>query len=143
MRRRRAEPRRRDRRGRGLRGPLVPDGVPLARTRAEAFDELVLASVSRLERTWSDQLDGIELVVADVPDLGDRGDGDEDVPLGRAEAAAGARPARIVVHRRTIEARVRGQRAREALVHEVVVAQLAELLGLDPAVVDPELGPTD
>jgi hypothetical protein len=43
---------RRDRHGRGLRGRLVPDGVPLARSRAEQFDDLVLDAVEDLERRW-------------------------------------------------------------------------------------------
>ncbi|MGB6612460.1 MAG: peptidase, partial [Trebonia sp.] len=34
--------RRRDRHGRGLRGRLVPPGVPLYRTRAQQFDDMVL-----------------------------------------------------------------------------------------------------
>ena len=34
-------PRRRDRRGRGLRGPLLPPELPAARSRSERFDDLV------------------------------------------------------------------------------------------------------
>jgi hypothetical protein len=45
-----------------------------------------------------------------------------------------------VVYRRAVEARARGVRARETLVHEVVVERLAELLGVDPETVDPEIG---
>ena len=41
---------RRDRHGRGLRGRLVPAEVPLARSRAEQFDDLVLDAVEDLER---------------------------------------------------------------------------------------------
>ena len=36
---------RRDRHGRGLRGRLVPTDIPLARSRAEQFDDLVLDAV--------------------------------------------------------------------------------------------------
>ncbi len=39
---------RRDRHGRGLRGRLVPAEVPLARSRAEEFDYLVLDAVEDL-----------------------------------------------------------------------------------------------
>ena len=137
---------RRDRRGRGLRGPLAPKDLPLALTRAERFDELVLTAVTRLERRWSEQLSAIEVDVVDVPDkaadaagaAGATDDGEQPVPLGRSVAAEGGRPARIVVYRRPVEARTRGHRDRESLVHDVVVAQLAELLGLDPATVDPD-----
>ena len=136
--RRNTRPRRRDRRGRGLRGPLAPSGVPLALSRSEQFDELVLHSLRRLESAWGATLDAIEVIVADAPDVPDPGLSDERVPLGRADPASGDQPARIVVHRRPVEARARGRRAREDLVHAVVVEQLAKLLGLDPDTVDPE-----
>src|SRR3954453_9631432 len=58
---------RRDRHGRGLRGRLVPDGVPLARSRAEQFDDLVLDAVEDLERRWERELAGVEFAVEDVP----------------------------------------------------------------------------
>src|SRR3712207_9493435 len=58
---------RRDRHGRGLRGRLVPDGVPLARNRAEQFDDLVLDAVEDLERRWEKELAGVELAVEAVP----------------------------------------------------------------------------
>jgi len=135
--------RRRDRRGRGLRGPLAPADSPAARSRAEQFDDLVLRSLGRLESRWGDELDRIEVVVADAPDVGtDDIDGTgpyaAGVPLGRADPARGEQPARIVVHRRPIEARASGLRVREDLVHDVVVEQLAALLGLSPDDVDPD-----
>jgi len=130
----RRRPARRDRRGRGLRGPLAPGDLPLSLTRAEQFDELVLTAVTRLERRWGDQLAAIEVAVEDVP-----APGTDPVPLGRSEVATLDRPARLVVYRRPVEARARSRMAREDLVHAVVVDQLAELLGLDPITVDPEL----
>jgi hypothetical protein len=136
--RRRRPRRRRDRRGRGLRGPLAPPELPLALTRAERFDELVLTALTRLERRWGDQLDAVEVVVEEVPPAG--AGAAEVVPLGRTEPPAADRPGRIVVYRRAVEARARGVRARETLVHEVVVERLAELLGVDPETVDPEIG---
>ena len=126
----------------------MPAESPLALTRSEQFDELVRTSLSRLDRRWAEQLDTIEVAVDDVPDpdaVGSDGDrparGTPESPratLGRSEQAAGDRPARIVVFRRAVEARARSQRARETLVHEVVVERLAELLGLDPATIDPD-----
>jgi predicted Zn-dependent protease with MMP-like domain len=121
-----------------LRGPLAPAGLPLALTRAERFDELVLTALTRLERRWGDQLESIEIVVEEVPDPD--GPDASPVPLGRSEPPTANQPARIVVYRRAVEARARGQRARETLVHEVVVERLAELLGLDPETVDPDAG---
>ena len=59
--------RRRDRHGRGLRGVLVPPDVPLHRTRAERFDDLVLQAVARLEPQWEAHLSGIEFAVEEIP----------------------------------------------------------------------------
>src|SRR3954453_13072323 len=58
---------RRDRHGRGLRGRLVPDEVPLAGSRAEKFDDLVLDAVEDLERRWERERAGVEFAVEDVP----------------------------------------------------------------------------
>jgi hypothetical protein len=129
-----------------MRGPLAPGDLPVARTRAEQFDELVLAAVSRLEPRWATELAAVEVLVEDVPDMVRPGSEPVDaavpgeVPLGRTEPATRDDPARIVVYRRPVEARARGQRARELLVLDVVVEQLADLLGLDPGTVDPEGG---
>ena len=102
---------------------------------------MVRSAIGRLEPRWAHELDAIEVAVEDVPDpdlLTEQGGPSASLRLGRSEAAAGDRAARIVVYRRAVESRSRGQRAREALVHEVVVERLADLLGLDPAVVDPD-----
>jgi predicted Zn-dependent protease with MMP-like domain len=138
---RRPRPRRRDRRGRGLRGPLLPAALPAARTRSEAFDEMVLDSLDRLSLRWGSELAGIEVVVEDVPAASsDDGAGppESGITLARAEPATGDRPARIVVHRRPVESRAKGRQAREDLVHDVVVDAVADLLGVAPEVVDPE-----
>jgi Zincin-like metallopeptidase len=77
--------RRRDRHGRGLRGSLVPPGVPLHRTRSERFDDLVLLAVSQLEPRWEAELSAIEFGVEEIPPiLPDTGDPDP-VPLARLE----------------------------------------------------------
>ena len=127
----------RDRHGRGLRGPLLPAGLPAARSRAEQFDDLVLDAVSRLVRRFRTELADVAVVVDEVPPAGAPG-GADGVELGRGEPAADGAPARIVVHRRPVESRASGLRAREDLVHDVVVDAVAELLGLPPEEVDPE-----
>ncbi|HWM38609.1 MAG TPA: metallopeptidase family protein [Streptomyces sp.] len=134
-------PRRRDRHGRGMRGPVAPPQVPLAVSRSESFDDLVRDSVSRLERRWP-QLTGVEFAVQEVPRT-DNGELDEQtdvVPLGRVAESKGDRPDRIVVYRRPVEIRTRNRDERALLVHEVVVEQVAELLGLAPESVDPRYG---
>ena len=76
-----ARARRRDRHGRGLRGRLVPPGVPLYRSRAQQFDDLVLEAVARLEPRWEAELSDVEFAVQEVPD-GDTAD-EDGVPLAR------------------------------------------------------------
>ncbi|MFI5689219.1 metallopeptidase family protein [Streptomyces sp. NPDC051636] len=135
-------PRRRDRHGRGMRGPIAPPQVPLAASRAEVFADLVQDSVERLERRWP-QLAEIDFMVLEVPRLDGRpGDNwsDEAVPLGGIIPARDGRRARVVVYRRPVEIRTKGRDERAALVHEVVVEQVAELLGLTPETVDPRYG---
>jgi predicted Zn-dependent protease with MMP-like domain len=83
--------RRRDRHGRGLRGVLVPPDVPLHRTRAEQFDDLVLQAVARLETQWEAHLSGVEFAVEEIPPAdataaGSRG----PVPLSRLEPGSAA-----------------------------------------------------
>jgi predicted Zn-dependent protease with MMP-like domain len=131
--------------------------VPLSQTRGERFDDLVLDAVEHLEERWGKQLEGVEFAVEDVPSvpLDDAGGYDEGVvadetaggavPLGRLLAPGvddrgQASPARIVVYRRPLEARAVDRIDLADLVHDVVVDQVARLLGMDPDDVDP---PTD
>ncbi|MFE2051313.1 MULTISPECIES: metallopeptidase family protein [unclassified Streptomyces] len=135
-------PRRRDRHGRGMRGPIAPPQVPLAASRGEVFADLVQDSVERLERRWP-QLADIDFLVLEVPRLDGAADqawNDEAVPLGTAEPSRDGRRGRVVVYRRPVEIRTKGRDERAALVHEVVVEQVAELLGLTPETVDPRYG---
>ncbi|MEW1692583.1 metallopeptidase family protein [Streptomyces sp. NPDC091265] len=127
-------PRRRDRHGRGMRGPVAPPQVPLSVSRADGFRDLVQDSVERLERRWP-QLAEVDFVVLDVP-----GTAEEAVPLGSALPAEKERPAQIVVYRRPVEIRTKNRDERALLVHEVVVEMVAELLGLSPESVDPRYG---
>lgn len=121
-----------------MRGPIAPPQVPLAASRADAFADLVQDSVERLERRWP-QLADIDFLVLEVPRL-EGSWNDEAVPLGGTVAARDGRPARVVVYRRPVEIRTKGRDERAALVHEVVVEQVAEVLGLTPETVDPRYG---
>lgn len=131
-----------------MRGPIAPPQVPLSLTRAEAFVDLVHDSAERLERRWP-QLAAVDFTVREVP-LGPAEAGSvdplealldgESVPLGRYVAAHDDEPDRIVVYRRPVEIRTKTRDERALLVHEVVVEQVAELLGLAPESVDPRYG---
>lgn len=117
-----------------MRGPVAPPQVPLSASRADSFRDLVQDSVERLERRWP-QLAEVDFVVLDVPETAE-----EIVPLGSALSAEKQRPAQIVIYRRPVEIRTKNRDERALLVHEVVVEQVAELLGLSPESVDPRYG---
>ena len=130
---------RRDRHGRGLRGRLVPATVPMARTKAEVFDDLVLDTVEALERRFAKELAGVEFAVEDVPPELNVYDTDvlEDgeVPLARLLPGQPGRdelPPRIVLYRRPLEFRAADREDLADLVHDVIVEQVANLLGIDP-----------
>ncbi|WP_407651430.1 metallopeptidase family protein [Actinoplanes sandaracinus] len=132
-------PARRDRHGRGLRGRLVPATVPLARTKAEIFDDLVLDTVESLERRYAKELAGVEFAVEDVPPELNVYDSDvlEDgeVPLARLLPGRPGRhelPPRIVLYRRPLEFRAMDREDLADLVHDVIIEQVANLLGVDP-----------
>ena len=132
-----APARRRDRRGRGLRGPLLPPGAPAHRSRSERFDDLVLDAVEDVERTWARQLAGTEFAVEDVPPSDPAPWEAGGVPLGRCFPAHAGQPARVVVYRRPVELRAVDDEDLADLVHDVVVEQVAHLLARTPEEIDP------
>ena len=129
----------RDRRGRGMRGPAVlPDrpGEPMLPTARERFDDLVLDVVADIERRWADRLGLVEYAVEDAPQIPDDW-ASGTVPLSSLIRGSGGKPTRLVLFRRPIEHRSESRADLEALVLTVLVEQVAELLGVDPADVDP------
>ncbi|MBV9097984.1 MAG: metallopeptidase family protein [Frankiaceae bacterium] len=141
--------RRRDRRGRGARGPLAPAHVPLVESPTERFDNLVLDAVEHVEERWLDQLRSLEFAVEEVPPPKAPPAMDDEiasagVPLARLLPASGTTPARIVIYRRPLELRAIDREDLEDLVHDIVVEEVAHYLGLSPDVVDPEgFGPDE
>ena len=125
-----------------MRGPLAPAHVPIAKSRGERFDDLVLDAVDRLKPRWESQLSRVEFAVEEVPPAAELVDGparlaSDPIPFGRVEPASAKAPAVVVVYRRPLEARSRDRETLGALVHEVVVEQVANLLGLTPETIDP------
>jgi predicted Zn-dependent protease with MMP-like domain len=130
---------RRDRRGRGMRGPAVvprDPRTPELPTKRERFDELVLSVVTSVDERWQDRLGLVEYAVEDAPQLPDDWESAQ-VPLASLVRGSGATPTRLVLFRRPIEHRDESRADLEALVLTVVVEQVAELLGIDPEKVDP------
>jgi predicted Zn-dependent protease with MMP-like domain len=137
--------RRRDRHGRGVRGRLVPPGLPSYRTRSQQFDDMVLDAVARLESRWEAELAGVEFAVQEVPEPEELVDDSSPLPLARTvpavphsgDPAQPATPARIIVYRRPLMARSESDSELSELVFDVVVEEFAGFLGLDPDSVDP------
>lgn len=138
-------PRRRDRHGRGMRGVLAPRGVPISRTRAQTFDEVVLDAVEHLESHWPGELDGIEFAVDDVPAFTTPEDiefdadvvADHGIALGRLLREGADTPEKktsqpvVLIFRRPIEARTAAGDERSSLVFAVVAELVAQLTGKD------------
>ncbi|WP_245920106.1 metallopeptidase family protein [Actinomadura mexicana] len=141
MRSRVAGVRRRDRHGRGLRGPLTPPQAPVSRTRAERFADLVDDEVRRLGARWSRELARVEFTVEEVPGVEAPFDG--PVPLGQTLPGDGGRPVRIVVYRRPVESRAAGDAELSQMIRDLLVEEVADLLGLSPESVDPSYDTPD
>jgi len=140
--------RRRDRRGRGMRGPallagpMAPRGVPAARSPKAAFDATVLAVVEELEERWADELGLVEFAVEETPLVPDEWDADT-VPLASLVRGSGGAPTRLVLFRRPIELRVETRADLSAMVLTVLVEQVSELLGRPPEEIDPRYDADD
>ena len=122
-----------------MRGPAtLPErpGEPVLPTPRERFDQLVLEVVADLERRWADRLGLVEYGVEDAPQIPDDWS-TGTVPLSSLVRGSGGQPTRLVLFRRPIEHRCETRADLDALVLTVLVEQVAELLGIDPADVDP------
>lgn len=141
----------RDRRGRGARGPLLPQQTPRFRTRSQLFDAAVLEAYAPIQNAFAAELAGLDVAVDTVPRMRLRPDmtvlpddivADGPVPLGRVVAAgvdAQGRPtrARMVVFRMPIEERTRTHGERAELLSTVMTALVASYLNVEPQDIDP------
>ena len=124
----------------------MPPGVPLYRSRSQQFDDLVLEAVARLEPRWQTELSDVEFAVQEVPDA--EVISEDGVPLARIVRASPdtsdpGHPAtgpRIVLFRRPLLARADDEDELSELVFDVVVEEFAEILGVEPEVIDPGYG---
>jgi predicted Zn-dependent protease with MMP-like domain len=109
-------------------------------SRREQFDDLVLDAASRLEPQLGARFEEVEFAVEDVPPTDPAPWESSAVPLGRLFPAQGRLPARVVVYRRPIESRAHDARELTVIVQDVVVEQVAALLGVPPGELDPRYG---
>lgn len=137
--------RRRDRHGRGLRGPLALRN-PLTQTvlrpaqppsRAAFFDDAVQDAIEQIRRNCPEALPGIRFGIEDVPYLTTAWSGDR-VPLASALEASEDRPAQVVLYRRPLEHRAATRQGLQILVYRTLVEQLAALSGRSVDELDPE-----
>ncbi len=124
----------------------MPPSAPAARTRFERFEDLVAEGLDTLAERWSEQLERIDVQVWQVPPAEEATAGagweDDPVPLSITVPAQGSgrgatRPL-IVVLRGPIEARALDELDKAELVLDVLIHELADLLGVGPEVIDPE-----
>ena len=141
-----------------MRGPLLPPTVPGWRSRAERFDMAVLEAYEPIERRWHKRLTELDVAVDEIPRIAAK-DPDSvqwppevvaDGPIALArlipagvDVRGDATRARIVLFRKPIERRAKDSVDLTDLLHEILVAQVATYLGVEPSVIDPSMGTDD
>jgi hypothetical protein len=137
--------RRRDRHGRGLRGPLAtrnPHTGSVAEPaqppgRSSFFDDAVQQSIERVGEQCPEAVNGVSIGVEEVPFLQTAWSG-ERVPLAAALSPTEEVPARVVLYRRPLEHRAASRPGLQILIHRTLVEQLAALTGRSVADLDPD-----
>lgn len=129
--------RRRDRHGRGFRGPVLPVGVPAWRTRGDQFDDLIAWELGSYRRRLGKKLDKFDFAVMDVPGH-DPAPWEDGVPLARFLPFE--RPAkihgRLIFYRMPILHALQRTDDPRLFIHDVVTSQLASALGCMPEDID-------
>lgn len=135
----------RDRRERGLRGPLVPRGLPAHRTRTQDFDEIVLDAFAEIDSLWHDRLTDLDIAVDDVPGIlphdadsvswPDEVEADGPIPLARMVPAGidrrGDRTrARLILFRRPLQRRAKSEPDLLEEILAILVHQISNYLGV-------------
>ena len=137
-----------------MRGPLLPPTVPGWRSRAERFDMAVLEACEPIERRWSNRVSGLDVAVDKIPRISPKDPdaiqwppeviADGPVALARlipagVDVRGNSTRSRIVLLRKPIERRAKDSVDLADLLHEILVAQVATYLGVEPSVIDPTI----
>lgn len=132
--------RKRNRHGRGRRGPMLAQELPGSRTREEHFEDLLIESAERLADRWGERVTAIDFRLMLVPNakvLAQAQAHGSRVPWATNRSGRPDRPERITVYRRPIEEACTVPAELAEIVHVAVVEQLAELWAMDPQEIDP------
>ena len=129
----------RDRRGRGLRGPMAmpgplsPRSVPAHRSPRESFDLLVGDVLGALDHHFTAEPDHVDIVVEEAPLLPP--EWTDEVPLSILVTRPSA--ARVVLVRLPITHRCGNKADLEDLVWSIILDRLGEVWHLSPDDLDP------
>lgn len=132
--------RRRNRHGRGRRGPILDARLPGARTREEFFEDLLIESAERLADRWGSRVTAIDFRLMLVPSakvLARVAAEGSKIPWATNRSGRPGRPERITVYRRPLEQAAQVPAELPELVHMAVIEQLADLWAMDPQDIDP------
>ena len=114
----------------------------------------VLEAYEPIERLWQQRLNGLDVAVDEIPRIAPK-DPDSvqwppevvaDGPIALArlipagvDVRGQATRARILLFRKPIERRAKDSVDLTDLLHEILVAQVATYLGVEPSVIDPSI----
>lgn len=137
--------RRRDRHGRGIRGPLAVRNSltgtvvqpPLPPSRQELFDGAVREAIERVTTRCPRALSGVWVGIEEVPYLETAWSGDH-VPLAAAVSPTPDARGRVVLYRRPLEHRAVSRTGLQILIFRTLVEQLSALTGLSADEIDPD-----
>ena len=114
----------------------------------------VLEAYEPIERRWEQRLTGLDVAVDEIPRIAPRDPdtvqwppevvADGPIALARlipagVDVRGQATRARIVLFRKPIERRAKDSLDLTDLLHEILVAQVATYLGVEPWVIDPTI----
>jgi Zincin-like metallopeptidase len=114
----------------------------------------VLEAYEPIERNWQDRVSTLDVAVDEIPRISPRDPenvqfppevvADGPIALARlipagVDVRGNATRARIVLFRKPIERRAKDSAELTELLHEILVAQVATYLGVEPSVIDPTI----
>lgn len=129
--------RRRDRHGRGLRGPIIPFNVPSWRTRADKFDDILTTDLAHFRSALGKEMERIDFAVLDVPDS-EPAPWESGIPMARFlpfEHPAKV-TGRIIFYRMPMLHAARRSPNPRLFLHDIVTQQLASAIGCHPEDID-------